>query len=151
MNLLRGEYMRIQDETRTSTYMIRKYIAEDGTVFNREKDCLKHERILAMSNRPASLLETISFRNLNDDGYIRLYHVSSKEDYEYILMIHEVMRSNLDSDFDKYGTGWYMFWVEDGGDSYDSYYLYNYNHYLEEAEKNLQEWKSLAEKTIAKA
>ena len=145
--------MRIQEETRTNIYKVKIYIAEDGTVFNSEKECLKHERILAMSKRPASLLETMPFRNLNDDGDIRLYYISSKKDYEYLLTVNEIRSTsvNLYSDFDRHGEGWYMFWIEDGGDYYDSYCLYNYSHYIEEVEKNLHEWISLAEQAITRA
>lgn len=69
-----------------------------------------------------------------------MYHITSKEDLEFLKDAENIWGWN--TDFDKYGPGWYIYYCEDGGDYMDSYYLYNYIEYEKRMEDELRKWKA---------
>ena len=139
-----------EQKTHTHVYTVKRYEAEDGTVFDDERDCLDYDfRIL--SNRRKPPVSAGCIRGVNDDCYPELIFLKTKEDYDYVIAQNRIRAGQLDTDFFDLGEGWYLCWTEDGGDYADSHYIKNYNRYLEEAKQNLEEWISLATEAISDA
>lgn len=137
-----------EQKVRTSTYNIFRYQAEDGTIFEDERDCLDYEfRLISNKHKPP--LSAGIIRGLDSESYHELILLKTKEDLDYIIAKDRIKGKQLDTDFFDQGEGWYLYWTEDGGDWPDSYYIKNYNRYLEEAKQNLDEWIQLATDAIA--
>lgn len=136
-----------EQKTYNHTYTVKRYQAQDGTVFDDERDCLEYDfRIISNKRKPP--LSAGSIRSLDDESCQDLVFLKTKEDFDYIVARDRVKSGQLDTDFFDQGEGWYLYWTEDGGDWPDSYYIKNYNRYLEEAKQNLEEWIHLATDAI---
>lgn len=137
-----------EQNVRTSTYNIFRYQAEDGTIFEDERDCLDYEfRLISNKHKPP--LSAGIIRGLDDEYYQELILLKTKEDLDYIIAKDKIKGKQLNTDFFDQGEGWYLYWTEDGGDWPDSYYIMNYSMHLEEAKHNLDEWIKLATDAIA--
>ena len=119
------------------------YVASDGKEFYFKDDCLSHEKRLAIESHPiyTSAIQDVS-KFYGED--VILYYLSNKEDYEFFKEIQGIDSDeyHFNSDFDKYGEGWYLYWVEDGGDYLDYTFLENYNAYEKEMELSWEKYKS---------
>lgn len=74
-----------------------------------------------------------------------LFYLRNEDDYNFLLKSKGIKKYygygyRLTTDFNVFGPGWYLYHCEDRGDGADSYYIYNYQHYLEELKKNLKEY-----------
>lgn len=125
------------------TYIDKIYIASDDKEFSRENDCLRYEKRLEIESHP---IYTSAIKNvcLFEEGYgATLYYLSNKEDYEFFIETQGFdKRYYFDSDFDEYGTGWYLYWCEDGGDYPDEHHLMNYDVYEKQIDSDWKEYKS---------
>lgn len=125
------------------TYIDKKYVASDGKEFIFESDCLRYEKQLEIEKHP---VYTSAIRHvcLFEEGYgATLYYLSNQEDYEFFIETQGFdEKYYLQSDFDEYGAGWYLYWCEDGGDYLDDHYLKNYNAYEKRIESDWEEYKS---------
>lgn len=125
------------------TYIDKKYIASDGKEFNFESDCLKYEKQLAIENHPIYNSAVKGVCTFEEDYCASLYYISSQEDYEYFKETQGITtKYYFRSDFEKYGAGWYIFYVVDGGDYPDDKYLYNYDMYEKEIGARWEEYQS---------
>ena len=122
-------------------YTTTKYIASDGKEFLTEDGCLKHEEDLEVAKHPVFQNAILNVYTYYDDYQANMYYISNEDDYKFLIKHLGVRRGNYIGDFYKYGSGWYLYWVEDGGDYADYYYLYNYNAYVEAIEIELKHWK----------
>ena len=139
--------MKIEKEQFTKTFTAIKYIAADGTKFDHELECLDYERKMKFTagNEPK---ETEYFPHLSGENYSRLVYLASADHVEYIRVNKRIRSGYLNTDFDKFGEGWYLYWYEDGGDYPDSHHLYNYDKFLEEAEQRLEIFKTSAKEAM---
>ena len=120
------------------TYTETKYIASDGREFFDEKSCLNHEQYLEIMSHPVytTCFETST---LYDGDFARLYYFSNQEDYEFFVATGA--GSYKDSDFEKYGAGWYLVYDIDG--DYHTYtHILNYDNYVKEYEIEFENWKN---------
>ena len=137
-----------EQKLQTCTYSIFRYQAEDGTMFDDERDCLDYEfRLISNKHKPPLSAGTI--RGLDDESYLELILLKTKEDLDYIIARDRIRGRYLNTDFFDQGEGWYLYWTKDEGDWPDSYYIMNYSKHLEEAKQNLDEWIKLATDAIA--
>lgn len=124
------------------TYIDKKYVASDGKEFTFESDCLRYEKQLKIESHPI-YASAIKHVYLFEEGcYATLYYLSSQEDYEFFVETQDFNKYYFDSDFDEYGSGWYLCWCEDGGDYPDNHYLQNYNAYEKRIDLCWQKYKS---------
>jgi len=139
-----------QTRTYNHSYTVKCYEAEDGTVFDSERECLRHdfETFARKRERPLSAGE---ISHLDDEHISELLFLKAKEDFDYIVMENQIAGHLLDTDFFECGSGWYLYWSENGGDCADSHYIMNYDHYLKKARRYLEKWVDRATKAIAKA
>lgn len=137
-----------EQKVRTSTYNIFRYQAEDGTMFDDERDCLDYEfRLISNKHKPP--LSAGIIRDLDSESYQELILLKTKDDLNYIIAKDRIRGKYLNTDFFDQGEGWYLYWTKDEGDRPDSYYIMNYSRHLEEAKQNLDEWIKLATDAIA--
>jgi hypothetical protein len=138
--------MKIITEEKTipaKTYTETKYIASDGREFFNEKSCLDHEQYLEIMSHPVYTTR-VTTTTLYDDDFAMLYYFSSEEDYEFFIATGA--GSYKDSDFEKYGAGWYLVCDIDHGHHIYTHIL-NYDNYVKEYEIEFEKWKrSNAEK-----
>lgn len=138
--------MKIITEEKTipaKTYTETKYVASDGKEFFNEKSCLVHEQYLEIVSHPiyTTRIETTT---LYDDNFATLYYFSSQEDYEFFIATGA--SGYTDSDFEKYGAGWYLVYDIDC-DCHTYTHILNYDNYVKEYEIEFENWKrSNAEK-----
>lgn len=132
--------MKIITEEKTipaKTYTETKYIASDGREFSNEKSCLDHEQYLEIMSHPVYTTR-VATTTLYDDDFAMLYYFSSEEDYEFFIATGA--GSYKDSDFEKYGAGWYLVYDIDG--DYHTYtHILNYDNYVKEHEAEFENWK----------
>lgn len=125
------------------TYIDKTYIASDGKEFRFESDCLIYEQRLAIESHPiytTAIKDVCLFRS---GHHATLYYLSSKEDYEFFIETQGFdRRYYFHSDFDEHGSGWYIYWLEDGGECPDYRYLKNYDVYEKRIESNWEKYKS---------
>lgn len=126
------------------TYIDKKYVASDGKEFTFESDCLKYEERLVIENHPIYTTAIKNAETFYDSYRATLYYISSKEDYNFFKETQGVdveKEYYFDSNFNKYGAGWYLYHIEDGGDYPDYKYLWNYDAYEKMIESELAEYK----------
>ena len=153
--------MRIEEREVTipaKTYIERKYIASDGKCFTSDDRCLQYEKILEINQHPVYVNAIKNIYNYNEDEMATLYYFSNEEDYKFFLNSQNLKvdrvdkygcRHKLESDFVKYGAGWYICWSYSWGDYSDTYYIRNYNNYINEIEKQYQCYKDGLKKVIS--
>lgn len=120
------------------------YVASDGEEFASEYACWFHERELTKNN--SSIYKTAKpAREFYNDNAGTLYYISSLEDYDFFKVMNDIDVSReywFYSDFKEYGAGWYLYWVEDGGDYPDEQHLKNYDAYEKSIESEWEGYKS---------
>lgn len=127
------------------TYIDKTYVAFDGTEFCQEKDCLKYENTLKIKNHP---IYTTAIRDVDkfyDGNVAALYYISSKDDYDFFKESQDIdveKEHYFISDFNKYGAGWYLYYIEDECYGPDYKYLKNYDAYEKMLESELEEYKT---------
>lgn len=130
--------MKIEIRERTipaKTIEEKVYIAYDGTEFNNQYSCLNHEMMLPIVNRP--VIKNRIENAWNFDGYAaEMYYIQDEKDLEAIYSFKKATPGAIDSNYEKYGPGWYIFY-EMGGDGYNTY-LENYEASLKEYQNNLE-------------
>lgn len=121
------------------TILVEKYISNDGQEFSSKIECEQHEKKLEIAKHPviASRIENVS--TFYDDFNATMYYISSEDDLDFLRENWVIW--GFDTDFDKYGPGWYIYHSESGGDWPDSQSLYNYDNYEKEMEEELKKWK----------
>lgn len=127
------------------TYIDKKYVASDGKEFIFESDCLKYEECLAIESHPIYTTAIKDAETFWDSYRATLYYFSSKEDYDFFKKTQGIdveKEYYFDSNFNKYGAGWYLYHIEDGGDYPDYKYLRNYDAYEKMIESEWEEYKS---------
>ena len=127
------------------TYIDKKYVASDGREFIFESDCLRYEKQLEIERHTLYATAIKDAETFYDSYRATLYYISSKEDYDFFKETQgiDVEKENyFDSNFNKYGAGWYLYHIEDGGDYPDDKYLLNYDAYEKMIESELEEYKS---------
>lgn len=132
------------------TYTTTKYITLDGKEFQNEDDCLRHEKYLEIINHPVfkSKIETVG--TFDDEHRGCLYYLRNKEDYDFLINHSGFSHGDyIDSNFEEYGGGWYLFWCENGGDYYDFYNICNYDAYEKNIESDWKEYKEKMHKLMA--
>lgn len=122
------------------TYTTTKYVACDGKEFTFEIDCLKYEAQLEADNHPVIKSRIMGASTFMDSYCANLFYISNHDDFEFLK---EYIKGGVwNTDFEKYGAGWYLYWRVDGGDYADDLYLYNYLAYEKEQEEDLKNWKA---------
>lgn len=103
---------------------------------------MRHEKQLAIENHPiyTSTIEDVC--TFDDENYGTLHYISSQEDYGYFKETQGIKSEfYFHSDFNKYGAGWYLYFVIDGGDYPSDKYLKNYDAYEKDVESRWNEYK----------
>ena len=146
--------MRIEEREITipaKTYIEKVYIASDGKHFTSEDSCLWYEKDLKNKQHPVYINAIENIYTYNDDYVATLYYFSNEEDYKFFLNSKNFKTDRVDkygcphkleSDFSVYGAGWYICWTYSWGDYSDTYYIKNYNNYINEIEKEWQYYKN---------
>lgn len=125
-----------------NTIITKTYIAFDGREFTSEDACLRHEKCLEIESHPIYKSAIKNVYTFEDDYHATLYYISNQEDYEYLKETQGIKTERyFDTDFNKYGAGWYLFYIVDGGDYPDDIYLYNYDTYEKDIESRWNEHK----------
>lgn len=120
-----------------TTFTTTIYVADDGQEFYHEDDCRRHEEYIRTMQHPVFATCIENAETL--DGYkATLYYISNKEDLQFFCDHARVYKYTCD--FDKFGSGWYLYYCIDGGDYDDDIYLLNYDNYKAEREKELIDW-----------
>lgn len=129
-------------EIPAKVYTEKVYVAEDGKEFDNKDACERYEYLIKVNKHPVfkSAIETSTYP---DFYFANLYYISSKDDYEFFVNVKGFPSGSpyFKSDYMKYGNGWYIYYVLDGGDYADEYFLLNLNNYITEVEKEFNEWK----------
>lgn len=126
------------------TYINKTYIALDGKEFTSEDACLRYEKHLEIENHPIYASAIKDVYTFEDEHYVTLYYISNQEDYEYFKETQGIKSNrHFNSDFEKYGAGWYLFYTVDGGCTIngDDFFLYNYDAYEKDIELRWNEYK----------
>lgn len=130
--------MKIETRTRTipaKTVTETVYVAYDGAEFNNKYSCLNHETELPIKNSPVIKNRIESAWSL--DGYnAEMYYIQDKKDIEAIYSFKKITPNTIDSNYDAYGPGWYIFYEMDG-DGYNTY-LENYEAQVKEYQLSLK-------------
>ena len=120
------------------TCTITKYIASDGKEFADEDMCLRYEEQIEVMNHPVFKSRIANLISYDDDYNVTLYYIRDKKDYDFLIKHRPISpEDQVYSDFEKYGEGWYLFWVECA----DCYNIYNYDAYEKQMESNWKEYK----------
>lgn len=153
--------MRIEEKEiiiPAKTYIERKYIASDGKYFTSEDSCLSYEKNLEIKKHPVYANAIKDIYTYNEDYVATLYYFSNEEDYKFFLNSKNLKANKVDkygcphkleSDFEDYGAGWYICWSYSWGDYCDTYYIRNYNNYINEIEKEWQCYKDRLKEAIS--
>lgn len=123
---------------------ITSYIAEDGKIFYNEPDCLRYEQQLSIQNHPVFKSCINNVELFNEDRCAKLYYFRSKEDHDFFLQHMGLVnlpsyRCKMHDDFEC--DGWYLYWSE-SDDYSDTYYIQNYQRYIDEIKKELISWEA---------
>lgn len=146
---------------------VNKYVAFDGKEFDHEWECKKYEKQLekAQSYMQGQRIRFITKENdifkFDSENICQLFYIRNKNDIreaEKILSVtffrnsypkSEEFYYNTDyCDFELYGEGWYLFWLDPGGDYDDDIYLMNWNHYINELIKSVQRYSIKIQRVI---
>ena len=120
------------------------YVAFDGKEFNSKKACEYYEFKEKINSHFIYQTE-ISSSEFYESQVGSLFYLRNEGDYNFLLESKGIKKNYgcgycLTANFNVFGPGWYLFYYEDGGDGADSYYIYNYQHYMEESKKDLKEY-----------
>lgn len=133
--------MKIETRTKTipaKTVTETVYVAYDGTEFNNKYSCLNHEMELPIKNRP--VIKNRIEGAWSFEGYkAEMYYIQDEKDIEAIYSFKKITPNTIDSNYDEYGAGWYIFYEMDGD---------GYNTYLENYEAQVKEYQCSLESTI---
>lgn len=117
------------------------YVASDGKEFRFRSDCERYEKRLMVESHPV-FKSGISARTFYDDIYADLYFIRSEEDYQFFVHNIGTVYLSHESWQDGAGPGWYLFYMEDGGDYADTHYFYKLEEYEKYFRDMLDEWSS---------
>ena len=120
------------------------YVAFDGKEFSTKRECENYELFEKMKNNFV-YKTAIPFCEFYNSNVGTLFYFRNEEDYNFLLESKGIKKNYecayfLTSNFNVFGPGWYLYYYEDGGDWVDSYYILNYQHYLEKLKKELKEY-----------
>lgn len=117
------------------------FIANDGTEFYTEKDCLSHERNCEIQAHPVFKTCVTGCCTFDEYYGIILYHLGNDEDHEFLLSTFtDRQKIHFADEYEKFGPGWYMYYSESGDYIYEINYLKNFQHYLEETKDDFNKW-----------
>jgi hypothetical protein len=126
-----------------------KYIASDGKEFSTEDACLVYEGRIEINNHPVFKNCITDILTFDNEHRCNLYYLSNKDDYEFLVKNLGFTHTDVvNSEFDDYGKGWYLYWNESCSYYADHHYIRNYNVYVKEIESELKEWKENIEEKI---
>lgn len=125
------------------TYIETVYYSDDGKKFQNQDACEIYENSLKIASHPV-------FKNSKDIwmypyGYkAKAYYFSSEDDYNFFLKSQGLNEKEwyFESDYKRYGNGWYIFWEEEYENSHNEYSLKNLNNYMSEEKKDFEDWES---------
>ena len=125
------------------TYIETIYYSDDGKKFPNQDACEIYENSLKIASHPV-------FKNSKDIwtypyGYkAKAYYFSSEDDYNFFLKSQGFDEKEwyFESDYKRYGNGWYIFWEEGCENSHNEYSLKNLNNYMSEEKKDFEDWES---------
>ena len=125
------------------TYIETIYYSDDGKKFQFQDACEIYENSLKIASHPV-------FKNSKDIwtypyGYkAKAYYFSSEDDYNFFLKSQGLDEKEwyFESDYKRYGNGWYIFWEEEYKNSHNEYSLKNLNNYMSEEKKDFEDWES---------
>lgn len=123
------------------SYTVTKYVASDGKEFSTQRDCERYEKQLEIMKHPVIASRIDGLYTFDYEYPATLYYISSEEDYSFLTTCW-LCSSRTETDFYKYGPGWYLFYSIDGGDSADSYHFFNYDQYEKKVEEQWMKWKT---------
>lgn len=133
--------MKIETRTKTipaKTIQEQVYIACDGTEFHNKYSCLNYEMELPIKNAP--VIKNRIEGAWSFDGYnAEMYYIQDEKDIEVIYSFKKIIPNAINSNYDEYGSGWYIFYETDGD---------GYNTYLENYEAQVKEYQCSLESTI---
>jgi len=119
----------------------RWYIAEDGTEFAREQDCVRYEKNCVIQAHPVFKTCITGCHTFDECYGMVLYHLRNDEDHEFLLSTFtDRQKIHFADEYEKYGPGWYMYYSESGDYIYDISNLKNFEHYLEETRDDFNRW-----------
>lgn len=130
------------------SFDITLFVARDGMELNSEESCMAYEKELDLKEHWL-FKNSIECCTYYDEYNARLYYLENKEDFNFIVE-HCVHNKNLDTDFDHFGEGWYIFWEDEMGDGPSFFNLLNYEKYVQNIEKELNTWKGKINAEILK-
>lgn len=125
------------------TYIETIYYSDDGKKFQNQDACEIYENSLKIASHPV-------FKNSKDIwtypyGYkAKAYYFSSEDDYNFFLKSQGLDEKEwyFESDYKRYGNGWYIFWEEEYENNHNEYSLKNLNNYMSEEKKDFEDWES---------
>ena len=117
------------------------YVAFDGKEFNSKRECEYYE-FKEKINSYFIYQTEISSSEFYESQVGSLFYLRNEDDYNFLLESKGIKKNYgyrycLTTDFNVFGPGWYLCYCEVGA---DSYYILNYQYYLEELKKDLKEY-----------
>lgn len=118
--------------TITKTYV---YIASDNTEFTSEKDCREYEASLYKAK--ARVINTaVGITSFYDELPAKIYHIINEEEWNYLYYC--IWETNVYGSFE--GSNYYIAVQNDLGDHKPEYYIKTVNEYLENIQKEVNEY-----------
>lgn len=115
------------------------YIASDGKVFDSEEACKRHEEYNQVLLHP--VFRYSRFVTTWPDEYgASIHYISNKEDHDFLILHSSSGARRGVDEFEKHGTGYYLLYRLDGGDSADIYDLLYLETYLHEITSEFANW-----------
>ena len=130
----------IKTEEYEVTEVVKKYryITSDGRAFNNFYEAKRHEAEITFKRNIRSFP---IFYDVEDISYCQnIYFIESKEDIQYLQAVKWDFNCNVNA-YD--GPGWYLCFVNNGGDHDDTYRLYKVDQYCNEISQIIDEIKHL--------
>lgn len=131
-------------------YTTKKYIASDGVGFMTEKDCFLHEERIKIMSHPVFKSRIVGVYTFPDMRPASLYYISSLNDHNFLVEHSGLSNSNLYTNYQLYGSGWYLYYYIEEDSYYSSgrHFILNYDMYEKECEKKFKEWKTKMHKEM---
>lgn len=133
-----------------SERLITKYKASDGTVYDSETSCVFHEKLLAFRAHPVTKSETHDgFVYPNCEDKASFVYLLCQEDFDFFVENKiDKEHDSVDTDFETYGAGWYLYWYESINDRSDYLYVMNFENHIDIIFSEFKEWQEFMCKKV---
>ena len=122
-----------------TSYDTTVYIADDGKEFSTSHECERYERNQILKRHPVAQSAIEGLNTYYGNITMTLYFIRNEDDLNFLK--NEYLRiSKWDTDYKKHGSGWYIYYVLDGGDGPDFHHLFNWEAYRKEIEESSRQY-----------